>query len=68
MAEPKRKTSRSRRDNRRSHHALNKTLNVVTCAKCGKTTKPHTTCENCGTYPKRSKKDVKKLEKPENKK
>lgn len=50
MAEPKKKTSKSRRDNRRSHHALNKELNVKVCPKCGNKTKPHSTCEKCDTY------------------
>lgn len=50
MAEPKKKTSKARRDNRRSHHALNKAVNVVECKKCGNTVKPHTLCPECNTY------------------
>ena len=62
MAEPKRKTSRARRDNRRSHHALNKTLNVMKCEKCGTIVKPHTICDNCGTYAGKRRKPAKKVD------
>ena len=60
MAEPKKKTSRSRRDNRRSHHALNESINLLVCEKCGSKVKPHTICSECGTYPKRTKQKTSK--------
>ena len=46
---PKKKTSKARRDQRRSHHALTpKTL--TECPQC-KTLKPqHVVCPECGTY------------------
>ncbi len=62
MAEPKRKTSRARRDNRRSHHALNKELNLVICEKCNIKVKPHTTCKKCGTYINKKRVKKKKVE------
>lgn len=49
MAVPKRKTSKARRDNRRSHHAL-KPAQLKKCPKCGEPVKPHSTCKNCNNY------------------
>jgi len=49
MALPKRKTSKSRRDRRRSHHALT-TFHLVTCQECGTLKRSHHLCHNCGTY------------------
>ena len=40
MAVPKKKTSKSKRDQRRSHHAL-KTINVVEDQKTGELKRPH---------------------------
>ena len=49
MAHPKRKISKTRRDNRRSHYkATLPTLGV--CSNCGATTKLHTVCNECGYY------------------
>lgn len=49
MAVAQRRTSKSRRNMRRSHHAL-KTPTVTTCSKCGKPLKPYTICKSCGFY------------------
>lgn len=46
---PKRKVSRSRRNKRRSHHAL--TLNhLVECESCGEFHVAHHVCPACGSY------------------
>jgi large subunit ribosomal protein L32 len=49
MAVPKRRTSRSRRDMRRSHHALATPAHSV-CPQCKEPKRPHRVCRNCGTY------------------
>lgn len=49
MAVPKKRTSRSKRNMRRSHHGL-KGISMITCPKCAQNIPPHTTCPNCGTY------------------
>ncbi|MDX1436273.1 MAG: 50S ribosomal protein L32 [Anaerolineales bacterium] len=46
---PKRKTSKGRRDRRRSHHAL-RAPNLVPCTNCGEMHQPHHVCPNCGFY------------------
>lgn len=46
---PKRKTSRTRRDKRRTHDAL-KPRNLVQCSNCGEMRLPHRVCPNCGFY------------------
>ena len=54
MAVPKKKTSVSKKNMRRSHHAL--TSNAVSeCPKCGELIRPHHVCDSCGAY---NKKDV----------
>jgi large subunit ribosomal protein L32 len=52
MAVPKRKTSPSRRNMRRSHHALKATA-YVECPNCGELKRPHHLCESCGYYAER---------------
>ena len=52
MAVPKKKTSKSRRDMRRSHHAL-KSLARVECPNCGELKRPHHVCNACGYYRER---------------
>ncbi len=46
---PKRKISKSRRDRRRSHHAL-KTFHLVACSECGSMKRAHHVCLDCGMY------------------
>lgn len=54
MAVPKKKTSKSKKNMRRSHHAL-ETNTCVQCPKCGELVRPHHVCDACGTY---NKKDI----------
>jgi large subunit ribosomal protein L32 len=49
MAVPKRKTSPSRRNMRRSHHALPPQAHAE-CPKCGEPKRPHHICASCGHY------------------
>lgn len=49
MAVPKRKTSKSRRDKRRTHDKA-ATPTVTTCSHCGETCRPHHICAKCGYY------------------
>jgi large subunit ribosomal protein L32 len=46
---PKKRVSRSRRNNRRSHDAL-RAPTLTTCPECGSRTLAHTVCSECGTY------------------
>lgn len=49
MAVPKRKTSPSKRNMRRSHHALRATT-FQECPNCGELKLPHNMCSACGYY------------------
>lgn len=49
MAVPKRRSTSTRRDKRRSHDALNATA-PATCKKCGEPKLAHRVCPNCGSY------------------
>jgi len=49
VALPKSKTSRSRRDKRRTHDRL-KAVNVVECPRCHSKKISHRVCTNCGYY------------------
>jgi large subunit ribosomal protein L32 len=49
MAVPKRRTSKSRRDKRRSHDAIGTSARSV-CPQCREPKLPHRVCPNCGTY------------------
>lgn len=49
MAHPKHKTSKARRDKRRSHHRA-AIATLATCSNCGATVKYHTVCGECGYY------------------
>jgi large subunit ribosomal protein L32 len=47
MAVPKRRTSRSKKGMRRSHHHA-RTVQVQYCNRCGAVSLPHTVCASCG--------------------
>ena len=49
MAVPKKRTSKSKRNMRRSHDALTRTYAVI-CPQCGETTLRHRACGACGHY------------------
>ena len=49
MAVPKRRTSASKRDKRRSHDALT-APHVIACPQCGEPTLRHRACPHGGTY------------------
>ncbi|MCF8480154.1 MAG: 50S ribosomal protein L32 [Rhodospirillum sp.] len=49
MAVPKKKTSKSRRDMRRSHDALKPAAHGE-CPNCGELKRPHHLCPSCGHY------------------
>ena len=50
MAVPKRKTSKARRDKRRSSVWKIAAPTLVTCPQCGQFMVPHKACGNCGYY------------------
>jgi large subunit ribosomal protein L32 len=49
MAVPKRKTSKSRRDKRRTHWKL-ALRGMALCPRCQEAKFPHRICSNCGYY------------------
>jgi large subunit ribosomal protein L32 len=49
MAVPKRRTSKARRNKRRSHDSLAAPPRS-NCPQCGDPKLPHRVCANCGTY------------------
>lgn len=49
MAVPKRRTSSTRRDKRRSHDGLAPPPRSL-CPQCSEPKLPHRVCPNCGTY------------------
>jgi len=50
MAVPKKRTSKSRKGMRRSHHALTFTAAVHDCPNCGELKRYHHVCDACGHY------------------
>lgn len=50
MAVPKRKTSKARRDKRRSNVWKLSAPTLVKCPKCRELKVPHRVCSNCGYY------------------
>jgi large subunit ribosomal protein L32 len=50
MAVPKKRSSRSVRDMRRSHHAIEMTAAIELCPNCGEAKLRHRMCEACGQY------------------
>ena len=49
MPVPKRKTSKARRDKRRTHKKTGAPT-ITTCPQCGETVLPHHVCQSCGVY------------------
>ncbi|GBE58227.1 50S ribosomal protein L32 [bacterium BMS3Abin01] len=49
MAVPKRKTSKARRDKRRTHDNL-EAPSLSLCSQCHSPRRPHHVCPVCGTY------------------
>ncbi len=49
MAVPKQRTSKAKRNKRRSHDAL-KAQGRSVCPSCGGPKLPHRVCPSCGTY------------------
>jgi large subunit ribosomal protein L32 len=50
MPVPKKRTSRARRDRRRSHDAIKPMSAVQACPTCGELKLRHHICKACGTY------------------
>jgi large subunit ribosomal protein L32 len=50
VAVPKRKTTPSKRDMRRSQHDKVTPVQVVSCENCGEARLPHRACPACGHY------------------
>jgi large subunit ribosomal protein L32 len=49
MAVPKKRTSKARRDKRRTHKKLSAPTYVL-CPQCNEPKLPHHVCPHCGTY------------------
>lgn len=49
MPVPKRRTSKSKRDKRRTHKKT-AAPNVTECSECGEVKLPHHACRSCGSY------------------
>ena len=49
MAVPKRKTSKSKRDKRRTHQKISAPT-LAACPQCGEAVQPHHACPSCGSY------------------
>jgi large subunit ribosomal protein L32 len=49
MAVPKKKTSKSKKNMRRSHDAIS-APGISTCPNCNEPKLPHRVCSSCGTY------------------
>ncbi len=49
MAVPKKRTSHSKRNMRRSHHGLSP-VNSIVCPNCGEAVQRHRVCMSCGQY------------------
>ncbi|MEK8132010.1 50S ribosomal protein L32 [Paenibacillus filicis] len=52
MAVPQRRTSKTRRDKRRTHFKL-EVPGMVKCSHCGELKLAHRVCKSCGTYKNR---------------
>ena len=53
MAVPKHRTSKSKRDKRRTHDKIAAPM-LTKCQQCGEARLPHHACPECGTYKGRS--------------
>ncbi|MBR5970667.1 MAG: 50S ribosomal protein L32 [Lachnospiraceae bacterium] len=51
---PKNKSSKGRRDKRRSPNYKMKAPTLVKCSHCGALSEPHKVCKACGYYNKKS--------------
>ncbi len=49
MAVPFRRTSKTRKNMRRTHYTIAEST-TTKCPKCGESIKPHRVCTKCGTY------------------
>ncbi len=49
MPVPKRRTGKTRKNTRRSHHALSRPV-FTECQSCGERILPHRVCPKCGHY------------------
>ena len=49
MPVPKRKTSKSKRDKRRTHKKIG-APSLSACPQCGEAKQPHHACPSCGEY------------------
>jgi len=49
MPLPKKKQSKRKKRQRRSHDALTRT-GIIMCSNCGQPSLPHRVCPNCGHY------------------
>ncbi len=49
MAVPKRKTSKSIKNKRRTHQKTSPAT-VTSCPECGESREPHRACPECGSY------------------
>jgi len=49
MAVPKRRTSKSRKNKRRTHHRA-ATVDLQPCPRCGDPRRSHRVCPGCGYY------------------
>ncbi|MBS4536090.1 50S ribosomal protein L32 [Clostridium sp. D2Q-14] len=58
MAVPKRKTSKSRRDKRRSANSKAVKPNIMECPQCHEPKLPHRVCPSCGYYKNKEVKEV----------
>ena len=67
MAEPTSKTTRSKRNMRRSHHGIKRFV-FATCQHCGASVRPHHICGTCGYYKDRFYKELIKTPKDKKKK
>lgn len=64
MGVPKRRVSRTRKRERRSHHALT-VPHLESCSHCHEPKRPHHACPNCGWYGGREAVKIREKKTPE---